>query len=306
MNHHDNKHHAPHGHETEKHLEPTAKEVSVKTENPIARTEPIKEMHAEIASVSADLAAKTAQAEPIKETPSLGVPIAIIIAGILVAGSIIYTGSKTPAAPKDANYQNVASQLKKETISKEVGLDKKAFDACLASGKYTAPIKEISDAGAKAGIQGTPFSVMITSSGQKYIINGAQPIDSVKAMIASALAGETADAGKIDIPPVTEKDFITGNPNAEIKIVEYSDTECPFSKRFHQTMIDIMKEQGPNGKVAWVYRYFPLDGLHQKARYEAEAVACAAEQGGNAKFWEYLDLLFKVTPSNDGLDASLL
>jgi protein-disulfide isomerase len=298
----------------EKRLEPTVNEETLKTITPVERSKtdnvteatPIKEMHAEIASATAELARKHPVVEPQKANASLMVPIAIIIAGVLIAGAIIFTASKTPAVPKSPEFQSVTSQLTKGTIAEEVGLNKKDFATCLASGKYTASIKEVSDAGAKAGIQGTPYSVMITASGKKFVINGAQPIADVKAKIELALKGDTKDAVEVNIPPVTEKDFIVGNPNAEIKIVEYSDTECPFSKRFHQTMLDIMKEYEAGGKVAWVYRYFPLDGLHQKARHEAEAVACAAEQGGNTKFWEYLDLLFKITPSNDGLDSSLL
>jgi protein-disulfide isomerase len=106
--------------------------------------------------------------------------------------------------------------------------------------------------------------------------------------------------------PITSKDHIRGNPDAPVKIVEYSDTECPFCKRFHPTMQQVMDEYGGSGQVAWVYRHFPLDSLHKKARKEAEATECAAEQGGNDKFWSYLDRLMEVTPANDGLDPAEL
>ena len=106
--------------------------------------------------------------------------------------------------------------------------------------------------------------------------------------------------------PITSKDHIRGNPDAPVKIVEYSDTECPFCKRFHPTMQQVMDEYGDSGQVAWVYRHFPLDSLHKKARKEAEATECAAEQGGNDKFWSYLDRLMEVTPANDGLDPAEL
>jgi protein-disulfide isomerase len=106
--------------------------------------------------------------------------------------------------------------------------------------------------------------------------------------------------------PVTSADHIRGNPNAPVKIVEYSDTECPFCKRFHTTMQEVMKEYGDNGNVAWVYRHFPLDSLHSKARKEAEATECAGELGGNDKFWAYLDRLMEVTPANNGLDLAEL
>lgn len=103
--------------------------------------------------------------------------------------------------------------------------------------------------------------------------------------------------------PVSSDDHIRGNPNAPIKIVEYSDTECPFCKRFHETMRQVVDA---NVDVAWIYRHFPLDQLHKKARKEAVATECAAELGGNDAFWKYLDRLFAITPANDGLDSAEL
>src|SRR3989344_279096 len=79
----------------------------------------------------------------------------------------------------------------------------------------------------------------------------------------------------IDIAPVTEKDHIMGSRNAALVIVEYSDTECPFCKVFHNTMQEVVKEY--KGEVAWVYRQFPIAQLHSKATKEADATECAAE-----------------------------
>jgi protein-disulfide isomerase len=106
--------------------------------------------------------------------------------------------------------------------------------------------------------------------------------------------------------PVTSEDHILGNPNAEVFVVEYSDTECPFCKSFHKTMHRIMESYGKDGNVAWVYRQFPIDQLHARARKEAEATECVAELGGNDKFWEYLDAIFEKTNSNDSLDPAEL
>lgn len=115
---------------------------------------------------------------------------------------------------------------------------------------------------------------------------------------------QTGDLKKM--VPISKDDHIRGNPNAPVKIVEYSDTECPFCKRFHDTMKQVMNNEGKQGKVAWVYRHFPLDQLHSKARKEAEATECAAELGGNDKFWAYLDRLMEITPANNGLDSTEL
>ncbi len=105
---------------------------------------------------------------------------------------------------------------------------------------------------------------------------------------------------------ITLDDHIRGNPNAPVKIVEYSDTECPFCKRFHTTMQELMSQYGKDGQVAWVYRHFPLDQLHSKARNEAIALECANEQGGNDAFWSYTDRLYEITPANNGLDPAEL
>jgi protein-disulfide isomerase len=108
------------------------------------------------------------------------------------------------------------------------------------------------------------------------------------------------------VEPVTASDRIVGNPNAPIIIVEYSDTECPFCKTFQQTMHRLLDTYGPLGQVAWVYRHAPIVQLHPKAFKEAEAVECAAEQGGNAMFWKYLDKVYEITPSNNNLDPAEL
>ena len=108
------------------------------------------------------------------------------------------------------------------------------------------------------------------------------------------------------LKPVNKEDHILGNLIALVKVVEFSDFECPFCKSVHPTLKRIMKEYGETGKVALVYRHFPLDSLHKKARKEAQASECANELGGNDAFWAYADRLFEITPSNDHLDLSLL
>ena len=151
----------------------------------------------------------------------------------------------------------------------------------------------------------TPIAVVIAGA----LIAGA-------VFYTSGSSNRAADLGPQDggqptgdleaMAPVSSEDHIRGNPDAPVKIVEYSDTECPFCKRFHTTMQQVIDEYGKNGKVAWVYRHFPLDQLHSKARKEAEATECAAEIGGNDKFWSYLDRLMEITPANNGLDPAEL
>ena len=105
---------------------------------------------------------------------------------------------------------------------------------------------------------------------------------------------------------VDASDHVLGNPNAQVMLIEYSDLECPFCKDFHNTMHALMNEYGGSGKVAWTYRHFPLTQLHPKAAKEAEASECAAEIGGNDIFWRYIDRVYEVTPSSNGLDLEQL
>lgn len=93
-------------------------------------------------------------------------------------------------------------------------------------------------------------------------------------------------AAKVDIA-VTDSDHIRGDKNAPITIIEYSDFQCPFCQRFHDTMKQVM-EAYPND-VRWVYKHFPLDSIHPYARGAAEASECAGDQD---KFWEFTDILY--------------
>lgn len=112
----------------------------------------------------------------------------------------------------------------------------------------------------------------------------------------------TVSPDKID--KVTAEDHVRGDRSARYQLIEYSDLECPFCKSFHPTAQKILSDY--QGKIAWVYRHFPLDPIHSKADKEAEAAECAAEQGGNDAFWKFVDKVFEVTPSNNGLDPAQL
>lgn len=95
--------------------------------------------------------------------------------------------------------------------------------------------------------------------------------------------------------PNSSGDHWQGEKNARYVLVEYSDLECPFCQSFHPTGAQVLSEY--KGKIAWVYRHFPL-AFHANAQKEAEASECVAELGGNDKFWEYIDKIFERTTAN--------
>jgi len=150
-----------------------------------------------------------------------------------------------------------------------------------------------------------PVSIIIAGlliAGGIYMngrVTKINPTVTQKQQIASQNLGDT-------MRPIDANDHILGSSKARVLVVEYSDTECPFCKVFHATMNTIMQEYGKDGEVAWVYRHFPIEQLHSKAFKESQATECAAQLGGNSKFWEYINKVYELTPSNDGLDPKEL
>lgn len=150
----------------------------------------------------------------------------------------------------------------------------------------------------------TPVSIIIAGviiAGAIFLVSSGKVGNNKPAESPVAIAQEHNE----EINPVTSADHIQGNINAPIVLVEYSDLECPFCKVFHLTLEGLMATYGKDGKLAWVYRHFPLD-RHPKAPKESEASECAAELGGNDAFWKYITRVYEITPANNGLDEAKL
>src|SRR3990167_3005650 len=110
----------------------------------------------------------------------------------------------------------------------------------------------------------------------KFLIPGAI----IAAGLVIAIAGE--------LPKVSSEDFVLGDQNAPVTIIEYGDYQCPFcGKFFKETEPTLRENYIKTGKVKFVYRDFAF--LGQESLWAANAAQCAGEQG---KFWEYHDYLY--------------
>lgn len=98
------------------------------------------------------------------------------------------------------------------------------------------------------------------------------------------------------VPVDFDRDHIRGSTKATIALIEYSDYQCPFCKRVHPTMQQLLKDY--DGKILWVYRHYPLS-FHEKAEPAAIAAECVNEIGGNAAFWKYTDAVFEQQETFD-------
>ena len=103
----------------------------------------------------------------------------------------------------------------------------------------------------------------------------------------------TQPPGPQIIQGLLDDDPVKGNPDATVTIVEFSDFQCPFCQRFHQTTLPLILENYVDtGKVKFVYRDFPIQSLHPNGAFPAAlASECADEQG---MFWQYHDKLFQT------------
>lgn len=96
------------------------------------------------------------------------------------------------------------------------------------------------------------------------------------------------DGQKVDVS--ADDDAFLGDKKAKVVLIEFSDFQCPFCRRFWKETLPLLKKEFiDTGKIKFVYRDFPLS-FHPSAQPAAEATECAEEQN---KFWEMHDKIFE-------------
>jgi protein-disulfide isomerase len=88
---------------------------------------------------------------------------------------------------------------------------------------------------------------------------------------------------------VSSEEWIKGNVDAPVTLIEYSDFQCPACRAIYPVLKD-MSQTYPD-QLRIVYRHFPLDQIHPQARLAAQAAEAAGLQG---QFWQMHDLLFET------------
>lgn len=79
-----------------------------------------------------------------------------------------------------------------------------------------------------------------------------------------------------------------GDENAKVTIIEFSDFQCPYCKRFYDDTEEALLKKY-EGKIRFVYKEFPLESIHPQARGASVAALCANEQD---QYWNYHHKLF--------------
>ena len=91
----------------------------------------------------------------------------------------------------------------------------------------------------------------------------------------------------VTVDAVSAEDWLKGNRDAQVVLIEYSDFQCPACAFYYPLLKNLTEEFGD--KIAMVYRHFPLPN-HQNAKPAAYAAEAAGRQG---KFWEMHDMIFE-------------
>ncbi len=199
-------------------------------------------------------------------------------------------GGSPSVSPTVAESKISLANLKK--MAKDLGMDTGRFNKCLDDGAMADKVAEQNKEGQDLGVSGTP-SFFING----IMIVGSQPKESFEKIVdaelkdgsgvaaSSALEGEKVTRKKL---ATVGTGYVKGGQSAKVKIVEYTDFECPYCNRAFPTIEGLLTKYGEN--VSLEYRSFPLS-FHANAQKAAEAALCAGEQG---KFWEMHDKMFTV------------
>jgi protein-disulfide isomerase len=267
-------------------------------------------------------------------------PIAVMIGAAMIAGAVWFArDSRAPdsstagaAAPTQVATASMAAPTATlvpatstaptpapragaafEAYATEIGLDLTMYRACVNDTATAARIDAQQQVGIAAGVNGTPTFFI----NNKRLV-GAMPWNILDEVIQAELKGSptTLDGYSATVrqlaadnppyfeilkaAPVVEGAALEGGAGARVKIIEFSDFQCPYCKRWvDQTYGSLRPLLGTDVSLSFVN--FPLTQIHANATGAAVAAECAAIQG---KFWEMHDLLFANQDAWSGLSPS--
>lgn len=141
---------------------------------------------------------------------------------------------------------------------------------------------------------GLLLGFVIWGRGSNVVTVANDPAAAAGDAAAAQPAGPIAEVPVTPEPQYTRYDIPTegypslGPDDAPITIVEFSDFQCPFCRRFHEETYQALLDAYP-GQIRFVYRNLPLTSIHPDAMPSAVASLCANDQNA---YWDYHGKLF--------------
>ncbi len=127
-----------------------------------------------------------------------------------------------------------------------------------------------------------------------FIFWGRSPAsvpETVVQVVEEAPAAQAEQENEVRRYPVPEDDDpVFGPDDAPITIIEFSDYQCPYCRKWHVEVLPRLLEAYPD-QIRLVYRDFPLTNIHENATPAAAAANCAGEQD---QYWAFNEALFSM------------
>jgi len=127
--------------------------------------------------------------------------------------------------------------------------------------------------------------------GQKAMLDRIEKIEKTQKELLAALHKRSPNRPAVDYNKVYDikigQSPVRGAKDAKVTLIEFSDFQCPYSKRV-QPLIEALLKAYPDN-LQHVYKNFPLR-FHKQAMPAAKACLAAGLQG---KFWEMEAILFE-------------
>ncbi len=119
------------------------------------------------------------------------------------------------------------------------------------------------------------------------ILNG--PIDGMYLLNGSRVGFKP---GKfIEMPDFADLDDEPKKGNGKVRVVEFTDYQCPYCKRLFDQNKDLIDRLIDEGKIEYVMKDFPL-GFHKEAVTVHVAANCAQKLEGNEAYWNMHEKIF--------------
>jgi len=208
----------------------------------------------------------------------------------MLGGGDKVKGVETEAEVVDEE-ESVLSEAKFKELAEGLGLNTDEFNSCLDDGKMVEVVSKDAILADELGIGGTPTFVV-----NGWVLSGARSADFFREVIEAELDGgademlaeQFGEEGMEKVELDLKGENLRGDAEAAVKIVEFSDFECPYCTTVYPTIKTVLDEYAD--EVVFEYRHLPLS-FHENAQKAAEAVECAGVQG---KYWEMHDALFEA------------
>lgn len=133
-------------------------------------------------------------------------------------------------------------------------------------------------------------------SGENFTKAVIEAIETYGAKKQAQIAQQKLDEYKNAPKELIDGKHIYGDLQARFTLVEFSDLECSYCKRFHPTVKELVDQS--NGQVNWEWRHMPLSFHDPVASVQAHAAECVGELADNRAFWVYLGDIFEHSAGN--------